>query len=702
MTNESDNVPAVQRESASPARAGRRGWKLKLPGWLSRAGSETPHEKHRREARLHLFGPLGALVGLVAGGIAYGSLGISSVVLMPITALAGFGIMYTATRLESLVRTVGLGGEGRTVAAAGIAVDAVGGGVLGGMVGQLVGIDFGIALATGASLLGIASWSRRLFGGGWIDDTVWLLAGDARGAEAPDYSDEQELIAGGRFEEAIELFEERSRERGGHPGPLVDAAQMVRARGRFDYAIELYAKAMDAPGVDARRAAIFARQILDICRRDLGSVERAVVHLETLVERFPDAPETEWAWKELTVGMSVSAAEQDELGALSSHVPAVKAVEKILSEAFVAQASDIHLEDYAHGLRVRYRVDGMLQDAESPPRRIRAAVLARIRVMAGLNPAESPTPQDARIRVPFAGRDVDIRVSTVPTLHGESIALRILDTERGRLDLEDLGLRDEDLRALRKVASRPDGMILTTGPGGSGKSTTLHSIVRRISSGREKIFTVEDPVEYGIDGVCQVSVNKKAGLDFANLLRSLVRQDPDVLLVGEIRDTETAEIATHASLTGHLVLSTLHTTDAVSALHRLVDIGVPDYMVVHTLEAAIAQRLVRRVCAYCAEEVPIDPADARALGLNGGPSGAVVGQGCDRCRGTGYRGRIGIFEMLRISEGLREAFLARSSRAELTAIAKASGMLTLREDGLEKVRDGITTPEEVLRVTTAG
>ena len=397
--------------------------------------------------------------------------------------------------------------------------------------------------------------------------------------------------------------------------------------------------------------------------------------------------------------MVTQEAEQERFGAHGGHVPAVRAVERILSGAFGASASDIHLEDYSDGLRVRYRIDGLLQDVEPPAERIRAAVLARLRVMAGLNPAQSPVPEDARMAVPFAGRPVNVRVSTVPTLYGESMALRVLDSA-DEISLEDLGLTHHDAPRLAKVIKRPHGMVLTTGPGGSGKSTTLHAIVRELNTGREKIFTVEDPVEYAVEGGCQVSVNQKAGLTFASLLRSLVRQDPDVLLVGEIRDAETAEIAVHAALTGHLVLSTLHTTDAVSALHRLVDIGVADYLVVHTLEACVAQRLVRRVCDNCATEHEITEEEIRELGATAERLSAYsMGSGCERCRGTGYKGRIGVFELLAIDDDFREAFLKRRDQRELEAMAAAGGMRTLRDDGIVKIRAGVTTPEEILRVT---
>jgi general secretion pathway protein E len=647
-----------------------------------------------------LLGPLGAIQGFASGVFASIAIDVPLIIFGPLTTMAGFGIMYVITHLETMIRIHGRADHGPRALAAEIGMDLVGGSLLGVMVVQMAGTNGLVALTAGASIVAFAGWMRRIFVGGWIDDAVRVLTLDGRDGQAPDYSKERELIAEGRIDEAVVLFETKSAERGGHPEPLVTAAQILRDRGRFKVAVELYGKALDAPDLDARRAGIFARQIWEIFRENLDSEEESIPYLEALVGRFPDAPEVEWAWKELTVGMTVTQAAEDHLGAHSAHVPAVRAVQKILSEAFVSHASDIHLEDYADGLRIRYRIDGVLQDVEAPPRRIRAAVLARLRVMAGLNPAESPLPQDARLRIPFAGRDVDIRLSTVPTLHGESMALRILDTERGRLELEGLGFRATDMDRLMEVVARPNGMVLATGPGGSGKSTTLHAVVHRISSGREKIFTIEDPVEYGLEGVCQVSVNQKSGLTFARLLRSLVRQDPDVLLVGEIRDTETAEVATHASLTGHLVLSTLHTTDAISALHRLVDIGVPDYMVIHTLEASLAQRLVRRICPQCAEDRELEEWEAEALGWNGGPTVAKTGRGCDRCRGTGYRGRIGIFELLLVDDPLRQAFLGRASYRELLETAKAGGMWTLRQDGAEKVRQGVTTPEEVLRVTT--
>ncbi len=383
-----------------------------------------------------------------------------------------------------------------------------------------------------------------------------------------------------------------------------------------------------------------------------------------------------------------------------SDLPAVKAVDKLLQDALEARASDVHLEDHAGGFRVRYRIDGMLEDVEPPQSDLRAAVLARLRVMAELDLTEHRAPQDGRLRIPFDGRYVDVRVSTVPMLHGETVALRVLDPVRGNLDLPDLGLRTEDVARLNEVVSRPHGMFLTTGPGGSGKSTTLYSILRGISTGKEKIVTVEDPVEYDVEGICQVSVNQNAGLTFPNLLRSLVRQDPDVLLVGEIRDGETAEIAAHAALTGHLVLSTMHTTDAAAALPRFLDLGVPEHVVLDTLIAVMAQRLVRQVCPQCAREVELPKKQLRALGT--GAADLTTGMqptGCGACRDTGYITRTGLFELLVITDPIRDAFAARNSVRELRELAREDGMRTLREDGIAKVRAGTTTADEVLRVT---
>ncbi len=389
-----------------------------------------------------------------------------------------------------------------------------------------------------------------------------------------------------------------------------------------------------------------------------------------------------------------------DMGIGATDAPAVHAVDRIIFDALEARASDIHLEDQAEGLRVRYRIDGMLEDIEAPAPALRSAILARLRVMAGLNLAERRVPQDGRMRLRYADRDVDVRMSTVPVLHGESVALRLLDPRAGYIELDQLGMRPNDLGRLMEVAFRPNGMVLTTGPGGSGKSTTLYSLVRRISTGREKIFTVEDPVEYDFEGLCQVSVNYRAGLTFATLLRSLVRQDPDVLLVGEIRDGETADIAVHAGLTGHLVLSTLHTTDAVSALPRMVDLGVAPYLVSHTIEAVMAQRLVRTVCKHCAQEVNFREEDLVALGPRPQEfTSGMKGKGCGECRGTGYLGRTGLYELLIVTDSLREAFLKGKSVRELRDIALGEGMETLRIDGVYKVAAGITTPDEVLRVT---
>src|SRR6266516_1119942 len=308
----------------------------------------------------------------------------------------------------------------------------------------------------------------------------------------------------------------------------------------------------------------------------------------------------------------------------------------LLLEALESAASDVHLEGYADGLRVRYRVDGVLQDAPTPPVHLKPAIVSRLKIMADLDIAERRVPQDGRIRLKLQDRQVDVRVSTVPTLHGESVVLRLLDKERGRIALEDLGMADDTLGVFADAIGQPHGIVLATGPTGSGKTTTLYAAVDRIRTGREKILTVEDPVEYELPGVPQVPVREAVGLTFATALRSLLRQDPDVLLVGEIRDQETAEIATHAALTGHLVLSTLHTNDAPGALVRLMDLGVASFLVASTVEAVLAQRLVRRICVACKEPVQT-AAESEA---------SYRGAGCPECRGTGYRGRTGMYELL--------------------------------------------------------
>jgi type II secretion system protein E len=389
----------------------------------------------------------------------------------------------------------------------------------------------------------------------------------------------------------------------------------------------------------------------------------------------------------------------DDLVMLANEAPVVKLVNLLLLEALDARASDVHLEGSPGGLRVRYRIDGVLQDAVAPPKRLAAAVVSRLKIMAELDIAERRIPQDGRIRLQMRDRQVDVRVSTLPTLHGESVVLRLLDKEKGRIDLHDLGMADDTLRQFHPIISKPHGIVLSTGPTGSGKTTTLYAAVDRIRTGREKIITVEDPVEYELQGVPQVSVNEKVGLTFASALRALLRQDPDIMLVGEIRDQETADIATHAALTGHLVLSTLHTNDAVTALTRLVDLGIEPYLVASTVEAVLAQRLVRRICKGCKEASPITPEERSSLGAGGADLTEVWrGQGCSECRGTGYRGRTGIYELLVMDEGLREAVQQNASADQLEKLGLARGMRLLKDDGMRLIRDGITTPQEVLRV----
>jgi len=387
----------------------------------------------------------------------------------------------------------------------------------------------------------------------------------------------------------------------------------------------------------------------------------------------------------------------DDLVSLAGEAPVVRLVNLLLVEALDARASDVHLEGYANQLRVRYRVDGVLQDAPSPPNDLAPAVISRLKIMADLDIAERRVPQDGRIRLTLRDREVDVRVSTIPILHGESVVLRLLDKERGRIGLENLGMGEDTRGAFVRATERPHGIVLATGPTGSGKTTTLYAAVDRIRTGREKILTVEDPVEYELPGVAQMPVHEKVGVTFASALRALLRQDPDVLLVGEIRDEETAEIATHAALTGHLVLSTLHTNDAPTALTRMLDLGVAPYLVASTVEAVLAQRLVRVICDACRE--PFFAGVPPLHDVETGPGGEALfrGRGCEHCRGTGYRGRAGIYELLVLDDELRAAL--QRGAGELRALAMARGMRTLRDDGMRQARAGVTTLEEVLRVT---
>jgi type II secretion system protein E len=385
----------------------------------------------------------------------------------------------------------------------------------------------------------------------------------------------------------------------------------------------------------------------------------------------------------------------DDLVSLANEAPVVRLVNLLLLEALEARASDVHIEGYERDLRVRYRVDGVLHDVPSPPVHLMPAVISRLKIMADLDIAERRLPQDGRIRLRLQDRQVDVRVSTLPTLHGESIVLRLLDTEKGRVALEQLGMSERTLARFGDVIGRPHGIVLATGPTGSGKTTTLYAAIDRIRTGREKILTVEDPVEYELAGVPQVPVNEKVGVTFATALRALLRQDPDVMFVGEIRDAETAEIATQAALTGHLVLSTLHTNDAPSALTRLLELGIAPYLVASTVDAILAQRLVRTVCQECREECAVPGHDPTL------PETEWRGRGCERCHGTGYRGRTGIYELLVVDDMLRTELMRRGGAGELRRIAIAAGMCTLYDDGLRQVRTGLTTVDEVWRVTRA-
>jgi general secretion pathway protein E len=384
---------------------------------------------------------------------------------------------------------------------------------------------------------------------------------------------------------------------------------------------------------------------------------------------------------------------------LANQPPVIRYVNLLIREAHEARASDIHLESTKEGLSARFRIDGVLTELPSPPKGLQAAVVSRIKLLAELDIAERRAPQDGRIRVRLEERELDLRVSTVPTLYGESVVLRLLDRGGRPVGLDELGMAPETLDAFRRLAERPHGILLATGPTGSGKTTTLYSALALRHRTAEKIVTVEDPVEYHLEGVTQVPVNAKAGMTFAGALRSILRQDPDVLMIGEMRDGETAAISVQAALTGHLVFSTLHTNDAPSAMTRLVDLKVESYLIAATLEGVLAQRLVRKICPECRERYKPDPGAVALLAQQ--PVGHVAlerGRGCSACRHTGYRGRTGLFELLLVTDEIKQALLKSPNAGALREIAHAQGMTALRQDGWRKVQAGITTVEEVLRV----
>ncbi len=393
----------------------------------------------------------------------------------------------------------------------------------------------------------------------------------------------------------------------------------------------------------------------------------------------------------------------EHLKDLASEAPVIRLVNLVLTKALESRASDIHIEPFENRLIVRYRIDGVLHEVESPPRRLSAAVISRVKIMASLDIAERRLPQDGRIKLRVQGKEIDLRVSTIPTMHGESVVMRILDKGGVPLDFESLGFEGEPLRKFLDVLDQPHGILLVTGPTGSGKTTTLYTALDRLNKSDVKIVTVEDPVEYQMPGINQIQVKAQINLTFANALRSIVRQDPDIIMVGEIRDVETVRIAMQSALTGHMVLSTVHTNDAPSTVSRLLDMGAEDYLLTSTVTGILAQRLVRTLCRHCKEPHEALPEVVEQMGLRrvvpSGPVTLYKPVGCPQCANTGYWGRLCIIEMLVMTDGIRALIMRHTTAGEIRAEAVRQGMETMFENGLAKALAGQTTIEEVLRVT---
>ncbi len=435
-------------------------------------------------------------------------------------------------------------------------------------------------------------------------------------------------------------------------------------------------------------------EIVPVTEEELADgIRRAYAAAESIIEVVNDLRERE----------PVLASDDRQLADardLASQPPVVKYVNLLIKEAHEARASDIHLESTKQGLWARLRVDGVLADAPAPPSQTQSAIVSRVKLLAELDIAERRMPQDGSFRIRLESRELDIRVSTVPTLYGESVVLRLLDRGGQPVGLDELGMAPATLERFRALVARPTGIVIAAGPTGSGKTTTLYSALALRDTTAQKVITVEDPVEYHLGGVTQIPVNRKAGMTFASALRSVLRQDPDVMMVGEMRDPETAEVAVQAAMTGHLVFSTLHTNDTPSAVTRLLDLQVAPYQIAATINGVLAQRLVRRICPHCRERYRPDPQVVSFV--SGEPTGKphlMHGRGCEACRGTGYVGRTGIFELLVVSEALNRAITAKEPLARLRDVAAKEGMQLMKHDGWVKVQAEITTVEEVLRVT---
>jgi len=400
----------------------------------------------------------------------------------------------------------------------------------------------------------------------------------------------------------------------------------------------------------------------------------------------------------LEIGDGTAIAEADEADA-----PIIRMVSMLIIEAHRAGASDIHLEPLDKKFRVRFRIDGILQEMQAPPKRLQSAIVSRLKIMTGsMSIAEKRLPQDGRIQVKIKKKPIDLRVSTIPTNHGESVVMRVLDKSSLVLGLPELGFFSDDQETFERLIQLPDGVLLVTGPTGSGKTSTLYACLNYINKPDRKIITVEEPIEYQMTGINQVQVNSEIGMTFPAALRSILRQAPNIIMIGEIRDLETASIATNASLTGHLVFSTLHTNDAPSAIARLVDIGVQPFLVASSLRAIMAQRLVRRICSNCRQPAELTESEMRALRIEPGQlreAQIMHGKGCEQCRGTGYKGRMGIFEIFVLDDEVRHMINKRSATLSLRQRARELGMRTLREDGVRKVLSGLTTAEEVISIT---